>query len=183
MRPGGSISRGGHSGRGNGSDEERRRGKRPAPPADPVRAKRVASDGGRKRGSRAYTNWGLAASPAYARREVEQYDRQIGAAGAARGVGSSALLPPPKKEEEGPEEEQREVQGAAGLAGRGYLPGDFVDEKDLDWVTAEVIERTKDEPQQLEADREMKQRLYDLQYRQAIEASRAHMPWGASDSD
>jgi len=171
MRHGGSCSRGGHSGGGNGSDEERKRKKR-AP--DPVRAGLVASDGGRKRGARAYTNWGREAPPAYARREVEEYDRRMemtAAAAAARGTGtrrcepgsssgagSSAIarapLPPVKREEE-------EQQGAAPRAGRGLLPGDFVDDGDLDWVTAELMERTKDEQQQLEADREMKRELYE----------------------
>ena len=107
-------------------------------------------------------------------------------AAAARGTGSSsgagtsaiarAPLPPPKREEE-------EQQGAAPRAGRGLLPGDFVDDGDLDWVTAELMERTKDEQQQLEADREMKRELYEYRYRQAIEESKADIPWGASDSD
>ena len=183
MRPVGSCSRGGHSGRGNGSDEERRRQKRPAP-ADPVRAKLVASDAGRKRGARAWTNLGREVPPAYARREVEEYDRAMAAAargtGSSSGAGTSAIarapLPPPKREEE-------EQQGAAPRAWRGYLPGDFVDDVDLDWVTAELLERTKDEQKQLEADREMKKKLYEYQYLHAIEESKADIPWGATDSD
>ena len=119
--------RGGHSGRGNGSDEERKRQKRPAP-ADPVRAKLVASDGSRKRGARAYTNWGREAPPAYARHVVVEYDRQMEMAAVGRGTGSSAIarapLSPPKREEE--------PKGAAPCVGRGYMPGDFVDDVDLD---------------------------------------------------
>jgi hypothetical protein len=151
----------------------------------------------------------LEAPRAYARLEVEEYDRQMEMAAAARGTGSSsgarssaiarAPLPPPKREEEDqqgagrsaiareplppPKREKEEQQGAAPRAGRGYLPGDFVDDVDLDWVTAELMERTKDEPQQLEADREMKRKLYEYQYRQAIEESKANIPWGSSDFD
>ena len=144
MRPGGSSSRGGHSDRGNGFDQNRKR----SAPADPVRAKLVASDGGRKRGARAYTNWGRPAPDAYARREVEEYDREMAAKAAARGTGSSSgagssaiarapLLQPKRKEVE--------QQAAAPRAGRWYLPGDFVNDDDLDWVTAELLERNKDE--------------------------------------
>jgi hypothetical protein len=111
---------------------------------------------------------------------VEEYDRQMELV-AARGTGSSsgagisaiaqALLQPPKREE----------KGASLRDGRRYLPGDFIDDVDLDWVTAELIESTKDEPQQLEADREMKRKLYEYQYRQAIEESKADIPWGSSN--
>jgi hypothetical protein len=115
---------------------------------------------------------------------VEEYDRAMAAAargtGSSSGAGTSAIarapLPPPKREEE-------EQQGAAPRAWRGYLPGDFVDDVDLDWVTAELLERTKDEQKQLEADREMKKKLYEYQYRHAIEESKADIPWGATDSD
>jgi hypothetical protein len=130
-----------------------------------------------------YTSWRLEAPRASAPREVEEYDRQMEMAAAARGSRSSsgagistiarALLQPPKRDEE--------EQGAAPRDGRGYLPGDFVDDVDLDWVTAELMERTKDNPQQLKADREMKTKLYEYQCRQAIEESKADIPWGSSN--
>ena len=72
----------------------------------------------------------------------------MAAKAAARGTGSSssagssaiarALLLQPKREEV-------EQQAAAPRVGRGYLPGDFIDDADLDWVTAKLLERTKDE--------------------------------------
>ena len=46
-----------------------------------------------------------------------------------------------------------------------------------------MMERTKDEQKQIEADREMKRKLYEYEYRQAIEESKADIPWGATDSD
>ena len=192
MRRGGSSSRGGHC--GGGSDEERKRNgrKRPAHASDPERARRVASDAGRKRGARNYTNYGIAAPPAYTRRAVDEYDRQMEMVvtargsryepgGSSSGTGSSAiaraLLPPPKRAEE-------EQQGLAPRAGRvGLLPGDYVDDGDLDWVTAELMERTKDEQQQLVARRQMEEELNEFRYRHAIEESLADMPWGASDFD
>ena len=45
------------------------------------------------------------------------------------------------------------------------------------------MEHTKDEQKLTEADREMKRKLYKYQYRQAIEESKADIPWGATDSD
>jgi hypothetical protein len=88
-------------------------------PLTHVRAKRVAFDGARKRGARMYTNWGLEAPRASAPREVEEYDRKMEMAAAARGSRSSsgagistnarALLQPPKREEE--------EQGAARATG------------------------------------------------------------------
>ena len=94
----------------------------------------MVSDGSRKRGARAYTNWGREAPPSYARRVVVEYNRQIEMATAGRGTGSSsgagssaiARVPPspPKREEK--------LQGAAPRIGRGYLSGDFVDDVDLD---------------------------------------------------
>ena len=118
FRRGGSIAgRGGHSGGGNRSDEERK-GRKRRIASDPARARCSASDGGRKRGARKYTNYGLAAPPAYAWRDMEEYDRRMEMAAVARGsryepgnssgAGSSTIarapLPPPKREEE--EEEQ-----------------------------------------------------------------------------
>ena len=128
---------------------------------------------------------GQPAPPRYAVRKVEEYDRAMAAA--ARGTGSSgsssgaiaraprAPLPPPKREEE------EEQQGAAPFDWRaGYLPGDFVEDGDLDWV---LERRINDEQKELEANRAMKEELYEFQYRKAIEESKADIPWGASDSD
>ena len=129
FRRGGPIAgRGGHSGGGNGSDEERK-GKRRVP-ADPARKAVAASDGARKRGARAWTNRGMRPPPAYERRELLAYDRRMAMemAGSSSGAGSSSIarapLPSPKREQE--EEQERPPR-----SGRPLLPGDFVSEEDL----------------------------------------------------
>ena len=136
MKRGGSNSRGGHSGGGNRSDEEQNGRKRR--PTDPARARCAASDAGRKRGARRYTNYGFSAPPAFARREVVEYDRRMDCAaatgrsryehGSSSGAGGSSMaaqLPPPKREEE----EQQDHASHHGL-----LPGDFATEQDLPWI-------------------------------------------------
>ena len=173
---GSSAGRGGHSGGGNRSDEERK-GRKRRPPTDPVRAGRVASDGGRKRGARRFTNRG----------EVEEYGRRMEMPASDRGgsryehvsssgAGSSSIarapLPPPKREEE---EEHAPRPG--------LLPGDFADDEHLDWITAEVIERSKQQQQEEEADRQMKKELEERRVQAAIHESLHPVIELSSESD
>ena len=184
MRRGGSSSRGGHSGSGNRSDEDRKARKRPA---DPERARRVHSDVGRKRGAYKWLNMGLTPPAAYARREVEEYDRSVAARGrryehgSSSGAGSSRMaarapqLPPPKREEE-QEQQDRPPR-------RGLLPGDFAADEDLDWITEEVIQRSKQQEQDVEVRRQEQEELYKLRLRSAIDASLNPIIEVSSDSD
>lgn len=64
-----------------------------------------------------------------------------------------------------------------------FLPRDYVDDSDLDGIISEIMERTKDEPQQLVARRRMEEELDEFRLCRAIEKSRADTGWGASDSD
>ena len=51
-------------------------------------------------------------------------------------------------------------------------PGDYVHDDDLAWITAEMIERIKEEQQQLDARCEMEEELDELRLQQGLEASR-----------
>ena len=164
FRRGGPIAgRGGPSGGGNSSDEERK-GKRRVP-ADPARKAVAASDGARKRGARAWTNRGMRPPPAYERRELPEYDRRMAMAmamtGSSSGAGCSSIArsrtppPPPKREEE--EQQERPPR-----SGRPLLPGDFVSEEDLPWVTLEVFQRSTEEEKRRQMEIELDQRRLEV---------------------
>ena len=152
FRRGGQIAgRGVHSGGGNGSDEERK-GKRRVP-ADPARKAVAASDGARKRGARPWTNRGMRPPPAYDRRMA------MAMAGSSSGAGSSSIarapLPPPKREEE----EQQERPPHSGLP---LLPGDFVSDEDLPWVTLEVFQRSTEDEKRRQMEIELDERRLEV---------------------
>ena len=161
-RGGRSITRRG--GGGNRDDERKRRAT-----SDEERNKRVASDAGRKRGSRKWTNIGLTPPPAFFHREVEEYDRRF-----EHGSSSGSQLPPPKIE----------PQDDAPRAGRaGLLPGDFVDDDNLPWITADVLERSKQEEEDHAERRRMTEELDELRFRKALHDSLHVVVDLVSDSD
>ena len=162
-RGGPAAGRGGHSGRGNGSDEEQKKKR----PADPARKAAAASDGARKRGARAWTNRGMRPPPAYERRELPKYDRRMEAAGSSSGAGSSSdagsssialgrpSLPPPKREEE----QQQELPLCSG---HPLLPRDFVSDEDLPWVNLEVFQLSTEEEKRCQMEMELDERRLEV---------------------
>ena len=97
------------------------------------------------------------------RQTVEAARSSAAGSSAAPAAGSSAIAP--------------------ALVLPGFLPEDYVNDGELEDVMAEVMERTKEEAQQVTARRQRKEELDEIRLRQAIEASRADRGWGVSDSD
>ena len=132
-------------------------------------------------------NWGLTPPPKFFRRDVDEYDRRMemaAAAGSRYGHGSSssvgsssitrAPLPPSKREEE----EQHDRPPRAGL-----LPGDFADEEDLPWIIDEVIQRSKEQQQELDVRRHLEEELDEILLEKALEELRDEVIDVGSDSD
>ena len=99
--------------------------------------------------------------------------------GCSSGAESSTIarapLPPPNMAEEEEDLPPR--------AGSGLLRADFVDDGDLEWATAEILERSKDEHAEHVKRRKVEEELNELRLCEGIELSRVDMSWGASDDE
>ena len=90
-------------------------------------------------------------------------------------------LSPPKREEE----EELELDALDHLPPVSLIPANFSDDDHLPWITNEVIQRSKEHEQELEACRLLEQELDDIQLEHGIQAS-LHEPiyvGSGSDSD
>ena len=90
-------------------------------------------------------------------------------------------LPPPKREEE----DELELDALGRQPSVSLIPADFADDDNLPWITNEVIQRSKEHEQELEARRRLEQELDDIHLEKGIQTS-LHGPiyiGSVSDSD
>jgi hypothetical protein len=65
----------------------------------------------------------------------------------------------------------------------GLLPGDFTADEDLDWITEEMIQRSKQQQQEDEVRHQQWEELNELRIQRAIDASLHPIIELSSDSD